>query len=228
MPDTRNLPQTRDAVRDAASQTEEAGRRVVDASTENTRRTAEAGAESVRRAVETGTETTQRAIRTGADNVQRVTETGNDVLRQAADTTRDLTQRWSALVSFNTPEAENAVRRANAALQAANQTGSVVAQIAQETFSTWADYAKRVTERRAETLRHLTTLHSPVAALDLQGEHLRAEIDLFVEHATRSTERTAALFREAGDKTKQVFDEVAQAANKTELAAQKVAARARG
>ena len=131
-------------------------------------------------------------------------------------------------MSFDTPEAKNAVRRANAALQAANQTGSVVAQIAQETFSTWADYAKRVTERRVETLRHLTTLHSPVAALDLQGEHLRAEIDLFVEHATRSTERTAALFREAGDKTKQVFDEVAQAADNTELATRKAVARARG
>jgi hypothetical protein len=228
MPDTRNLPQTRDTARDAVSQTEEAGRRVVDASTENTRRTAEAGAASVRSAVETGAETTQRAIRTGADNVQRVTETGNDVLRQAAEMTRDLTQQWNALLSFNTPEAENAVRRANAALQAANQTGSVIAQIAQEILSTWADYAKRVTERRVETLRHLTTLHSPVAALDLQGEHLRAEIDLFVEHATRSTERTAALFREAGDKTKQVFDEVAQAAGNTELAARKAAARARG
>jgi hypothetical protein len=228
MPDTRYPHQTRDTARDAVSQTEEAGRRVVDASTENTRRTAEAGAASVRSAVETGAETTQRAIQTGADNVRRATETGSDVLRQAADTTRDLTQRWSALVSFNTPEAENAVRRANAALQAANQTGSVIAQIAQETFSTWADYAKRVTERRVETLRHLTTLHSPVAALDLQGEHLRAEIDLFVEHATRSTERTAALFREAGDKTRQVFDDVAQAADKAELAARKAAARARG
>ena len=228
MPDTRYPHQTRDAARDAASQTEETGRRVVDASTENTRRTAEAGAASVRSAVETGAETTQRAIKTGADNVQRVTETGNDVLRQAADTTRDLTQQWNALLSFNTPEAENAVRRANAALQAANQTGSVVAQIAQETFSTWADYAKRVSERRIETFRHLTTLRSPAAALDLQGEHLRAEIDLFVEHATRSTERTAALFREAGDKSKQVFDEVAQAAENTELAARKAAARARG
>jgi D-serine deaminase-like pyridoxal phosphate-dependent protein len=51
--------------------------------------------------------------------VQRVTETGNDVLRQAAEMTRDLTQQWSALVSFDTPEAKNAVRRANAALQAA-------------------------------------------------------------------------------------------------------------
>jgi hypothetical protein len=228
MPDTRYPHQTRDTARSAVSQTEETGRRVVDASAENTRRTAEAGAESVGSAVETGAETTQRAIETGADNVQRVTETGRDVLRQAADTTRDLTQRWSALVSFNTPEAENAVRRANAALQAANQTGNVIAQIAQETFSTWADYAKRVTERRVETLRHLTTLHSPVAALDLQGEHLRAEIELFVEHATRSTERTAALFREAGDKTKQVFDEVAQAADNTELAARKAAARAHG
>jgi len=49
-----------------------------------------------------------------------------------------------------------------------------------------------------------------------------------VEHATRSTERTAALFREAGDKTRQVFDEVAQAADNTELAARKTAARARG
>jgi len=228
MPDTRYPHQNHDTARGAVSQTEATGRRVVDASTENTRRTAEAGAASVRSAVETGAETTQRAIRTGADNVQRVTETGNDVLRQAADTTRDLTQQWSALVSFNTPEAENAVRRANAALQAANQTGSVIAQIAQETFSTWADYAKRVTERRVETFRHLTTLRSPATALDLQGEHLRAEIDLFVEHATRSTERTAALFREAGDKTKQVFDEVAQAAENTELAARKAAARARG
>ena len=53
MPDTRNLPQTRETARDAASQTEEAGRRVVDASTENTRRTAEAGAASVRSAVKT-------------------------------------------------------------------------------------------------------------------------------------------------------------------------------
>ncbi len=222
------MPDTRDTARNAISQPEGAGRRIVDASVENTRRTAEAGAASVRSAVETGAETTQRVIRTGADTVQRVTETGEDVLRQTADTTRDLTQRWSALVSFNTPEAEIAVRRANAALQAANQTGSVVAQIAQETFSTWADYAKRVTERRVETLRHLTTWHSPVAALDLQGEHLRAELDLFVEHATRSTERTAALFREAGDKTRQVFDEVAQAADNTELAARKAAARARG
>jgi hypothetical protein len=228
MPDTRNLHQNRDTARDAVSQPEETGRRIVDASAENTRRTAEAGAESVRSAVETGAETTQRAIRTGADNVQRVTETGNDVLRQAADTTRDLTQQWNALLSFDTPEAENAVRRANAALQAANQTGSVVAQIAQETLSTWADYAKRVSERRIETFRHLTTLRSPAAALDLQGEHLRAEIDLFVEHATRSTERTAALFREAGDKTRQVFDEVAQAADKAELAARKAAAPARG
>jgi hypothetical protein len=228
MPDTRNLHQTRDAARDAVSQTEGAGRRIVEASAENTRRTAEAGAENVRSAVETGTETTQRAIRTGADNVRRATETGEDVLRQTAEMTRDLTQQWSALVSFDTPEAKNAVRRANAALQAANQTGSVIAQIAQETFSTWGDYAKRVTERRVETLRHLATLHSPVAALDLQGQHLRAEIDLFVEHATRSTERTATLFREAGDKTKQVFDEVAQAAENTELAARKAAARARG
>jgi hypothetical protein len=228
MPDTRNLHQNRDTVRDAVSQPEETGRRIVDASAENTRRTAEAGAESVRSAAETGAETTQRAIKAGADTVQRVMETERDVLRQAADTTRDLTQQWSAVVSFDTPEAENAVRRANAALQAANQTGNVIAQIAQEILSTWADYAKRVTERRVETLRHLTTLHSPVAALDLQGEHLRAEIDLFVEHATRSTERTAALFREVGDKTKQVFDEVAQAANKTELAARKVAAQARG
>ena len=222
------MPDARDTARNAISQPEGAGQRIVDASVENTRRTAEAGAASVRSAVETGAETTQRAIGTGADTVQRVTETGNDVLRQAVEMTRDLTQQWSALVSFNTPEAENAVRRANAALQAANQTGNVIAQIAQETFSTWVDYAKRVTERRAETLRHLTTWHSPVAALDLQGEHLRAEIDLFVEHATRSTERTAALFREAGDKTKQVFDEAAQAADKAELAARKAAARARG
>jgi hypothetical protein len=228
MPDTRYPHQTRATVRDAVSQTEEAGRRVVDASTENTRRTAEAGAESVRSAVETGAETTQRAIRSGADTVQRVTETGNDVLRQAVETTRDLTQQWSVMLSFDSPEAKNAVRRANAALQAANQTGNVITQIAQETFSTWADYAKRVTERRVETLRHLTTLHSPVAALDLQGGHLRAEIDLFVEHATRSTERTAALFREAGDKTKQVFDEVAQAADNTELAVRKAVARTRG
>jgi hypothetical protein len=212
MPDTRYSHQTRDTARNAASQTEGAGRRVV-----------EAGAESVRSAVETGAETTQRAIRSGADNVQRVTETGIDVLRQAAETTRDLTQQWSVMLSFDSPEAKNAVRRANAALQAANQTGNVITQIAQQTFSIWADYAKRVTERRVETLRHLTTLHSPVAALDLQGGHLRTEIDLFVEHATRSTERTAALFREAGDKTKQVFDEVAQAADNTELAA-----RARG
>jgi hypothetical protein len=195
------MPDTNSTARNAASQTEGASRRIVDASAENTRRTAEAGAESVRSAAETGAETTQRAIRSGADTVQRVMETERDVLRQAVDMTRDLTQQWSALVSFDTPEAENAVRRANAALQAANQTGSVVAQIAQETLSTWADYAKRVTERRIETFRHLTTLRSPVAALDLQGEHLRAEIDLFVEHATRSTERTAALFREAGDKT---------------------------
>src|SRR4051812_21059979 len=228
MPDTRYPHQTRDTARGVVSQAEETGRRVVDASTKNTRRTAEAGAASVRRAVETGTETAERAIRTGADTVQRVTETGNDVLGQAAETTRTLTQQWSALVSFNTPEAENAVRRANAALQAANQTGNVIAQIAQETLSTWADYAKRVTERRVETLRHLTTLYSPVAALDLQGGHLRAEIDLFVEHATRSTERTAALFREAGDKTRQVFDDVAQAADNTELAARKAVARARG
>ncbi len=228
MPDTRYPHQTRDTARDAVSQTEEAGRRVVDASTENTRRTAEAGAESVRSAVETGAETTHRAIRSGADTMQRVTETGNDVLRQAAEMTRDLTLQWSAVVSFDTPEAKNAVRRANAALQAANQTGNVVAQIAQETLSTWADYAKRVSERRIETFRHLTTLRSPAAALDLQGEHLRAEIDLFVEHATRSTERTAALFREAGDKTKQVFDEVAQAADNTELAERKAVARTRG
>jgi hypothetical protein len=228
MPDTRYPHQTRDAARDAVSQTEGAGRRVVDASAENTRRTAEAGAESVRSAAQTGAETTQRAIRTGTDNVQRVTETGNDVLRQAAEMTRDLTQQWSALVSFDTPEAKNAVRRANAALQAANQTGNVMAQIAQETFSTWGDYAKRVTERRVETLRHLATLNSPVAAIDLQGQHLRAEIDLFVEHATRSTERTATLFREASDNTKQVFDDVAQAAENTELAARKAAARARG
>jgi hypothetical protein len=228
MPDTRSPHQNHDTARGAVSQTEATGRRVVDASTENTRRTAEAGAASVRSAVKTGAETTQRVIKTGADDVNRVAETGRDVLHQAADTTRDLTRQWSAMVSFDTPEAENAVRRANAALQAANQTGSVVAQIAQETLSTWADYAKRVTERRIETFRHLTTLRSPVAALDLQGEHLRAEIDLFVEHATRSTERTAALFREAGDKTKQVFDEVAQAAGNTELAARKAAARARG
>ena len=228
MPDTRHPHQTRDTARAAVSQTEETGRRVVDASAENTRRTAEAGAASVRSAVETGAETTQRAVETGADNVNRVAETGRDVLRQAADTTRGLTQQWSAMLSFDTPEAENAVRRPNAALQAANQTGNVIAQIAQETLSTWADYAKRVTERRIETLRHLTTLHSPVAALDLQGEHLRAEINLFVEHATRSTERTAALFREAGDKTRQVFDEVAQAADNTELAARKTVARARG
>jgi len=227
MPDTRNLPQTRDTARGVVSQTEETGRRVVDASAENTRRTAEAGASSVRSAAETGAETTQRAIETGADSVNRVAETGRDDLRQAADTTRDLTRQWSALVSFDTPEAENAVRRANAALQAANQTGNVIAQIAQETLSTWADYAKRVTDRRIETFRHLTTLRSPAAALDLQGGHLRAEIDLFVEHATRSTERTAALFREVGDKTRQVFDEVAQAADNTELAGRKVAARAR-
>jgi len=222
------MPDTNSTARNAASQTEETGRRIVEASAENTRRTAEAGAESVRSAAETGAETTQRAIKAGADTVQRVLETERDVLRQAVETTRDLTQQWSAMLSFDTPEAKNAVRRANAALQAANQTGNVIAQIAQETFSTWADYAKRVTERRVETLRHLTTLHSPVAALDLQGEHLRTEIDLFVEHATRSTERTAALFREAGDKTKQVFDEVAQAADNTELAARKAVARARG
>ena len=227
MPDTRHPHQTRDTARAAVSQTEETGRRVVDASAENTRRTAEAGAASVRRAVETGVETTQRAIETGADNVNRVAETGRDVLRQAADTTRGLTQQWSAMLSFDTPEAENAVRRANAALQAANQTGNVIAQIAQETLSTWADYANRITDRRVNTWNQLTTLRSPVAALNLQGEHLRAEIDLFVEHATRSTERTAALFREVGDKTKKVFDEVAQAADNTELAARKTAARAR-
>jgi hypothetical protein len=221
------MSNSRESARDAVSQTEEAGRRVVEASAENTRRTAEAGASSVRSAVETGTETTQRAIKTGADNVNRVTETGRDVLRQAADTARDLTQQWSALISFDTPEAENAVRRANATMQAATQTGNVIAQIAQETLSSWADYANRVTERRVDTLRHLTTVRSPVAALNLQGEHLRAEIDLFVEHATRSTERTAALFREAGDKTKQVFDEVAQAADKTELAGREAVARAR-
>ena len=228
MPDTRYPHQTRDTARAAVSQTEETGRRVVDASAENTRRTAEAGAASVRSAVETGAETTQRAVETGADNVNRVAETGRDVLRQTADTTRGLTQQWSAMLSFDTPEAENAVRRANAALQAANQTGNVIAQIAQETLSTWADYANRITDRRVNTWNQLTTLRSPVAVLNLQGEHLRAEIDLFVEHATRSTERTAALFREAGDKTKQVFDEVAQAADKAELAARKAAARARG
>ena len=121
MPDTRYPHQTRDAAQEAVSQTEETGRRIVDAGTENTRRTAEAGAESVRSAVKTGAETTQRAIKTGADDVNRVAETGRDVLHQAADTTRDLTRQWSAMVSFDTPEAENAVRRANAALQAANR-----------------------------------------------------------------------------------------------------------
>ena len=124
-------------------------------------------------------------MQTGADSVPRLTD-----------------------ASFNTAEAEDAVRRASVAVQAVHQTGSVVAQVAQDTLTTWADYGMCVAERRVNTLQRLITVRSPVAALDLHGEHLRAEMELFVN----CTSRSASLFREAGNQVKQMCEEAVQAA----------------
>ena len=214
MPDTRHprdrAGEAREALsqsaREAMAQTQDTGRRALEAGAESTRRTAQTDAESARRAVDAGAHTTHRALETGAQSVQRLTDTGTDILRHTAEAARTLTQQMSALTAFNTPEAEDAVRRASAAWQAVNQTGSVVAQMAQDTLATWATYGTRVTERRLDTLQRLTTVRSPAAALDLQAEHLRAEIELFVDHASRSAERTTDLFRQAGDQAKQVFE----------------------
>ena len=103
-------------------------------------------------------------------------------------------------MSFDTPEAENAVRRANAALQAANQTSNVITQIAQETFSTWADYAKRVTERRVETWdsatlapemaqRLLAPGKDPTVLLPLPGETIVASVVEVLEQPTPAASR---------------------------------------
>jgi hypothetical protein len=194
MPDTRNPHDTtRETVsqnaREAVSQTEDTGRRIIEAGAETTRCTAQADTESARRAVDVSTEPTRRAMETGADSVPRLTD-----------------------ASFNTAEAEDAVRRASVAVQAVHQTGSVVAQVAQDTLTTWADYGMCVAERRVNTLQRLITVRSPVAALDLHGEHLRAEMELFVNCASRSAERTASLFREAGNQVKQMCEEAVQAA----------------
>jgi hypothetical protein len=160
-------------------------------------------------------------METGAHSVQCLTDTGLDILRHAVEAPRKLTQQMSAFASFNTAEAEDAMRRASVAVQAVHQTGSVVAQVAQETLATWADYGTRVAERRVNTLQRLITVRSPVAALDLHGEHLRAEMELFVGCASRSAERNAGLFREAGNQARQVFEDAAQAATAAERAGPK-------
>jgi len=158
------------------------------------------------------TETGRHLSEASAETRRRTAEARTDTPRQSAETSGDLMRRFSDMISFDAPETEDALRYAGAALQAANKTATMVTRIAQEAVSTWAAYGNQVVERRVDTWRRLASVRSPAAAFQLQGEHLRAEVELFVDHATRASKCAADLFQEAGDNVKGVFDEAAQAA----------------
>ena len=158
------------------------------------------------------TETGRRLSEASAETMHRTAQAGTDTPRQGAETSGDLMRRFSDMISFDAPETEDALRYAGAALQAANKTATIVTRNAQEAVSTWAAYSNQVVERRVDTWWRLASVRSPAAAFQLQGEHLRAEVELFVDHATRTSKCATDLFQEAGDNAKGVFDEAAQAA----------------
>jgi hypothetical protein len=172
--------------------------------------TRETVSQNAREAVSQTEDAGRRIIEAGAETTRCTAQADTESARRAVDVSTEPTRQTDA--SFNTAEAEDAVRRASVAVQAVHQTGSVVAQVAQDTLTTWVDYGMCVAERRVNTLQRLITVRSPVAALDLHGEHLRAEMELFVNCTSRSAERTASLFREAGNQVKQMCEEAVQAA----------------
>jgi len=97
----------------------------------------------------------------------------------------------------------HAMCQAHAALQAVNP---MTALVAPEVILVWIEYGTRLAQCRTETLCCWPAIRSPADVVQIQGEHLRAEVELFVDYVTRVGACTAALFLKAGDRANELVD----------------------
>jgi phasin family protein len=180
--DERMIMATRDDTKDQSKAADEAARTartVTDEAARVGEQTARAGADVLRRSTETTRDTFQTGLNTATQSFQRMTD------------------QFTQVLGFNSPQAEELARRASQNLQAMTQAHTVLARGFQEASHEWINMARERVTKNMDGLNRLAGCRSVQDFVATQSELARDGLQQVIDTNKRVAEVSLRIADEA-------------------------------